>query len=249
MAKITLPSITSGYATTTQLNNALNSIEAEFQDKVLYRDNPTGEPNQMENDIDMNGYAIINASNVEINGLDLEGIVDDIQSTAEIVSDSLDTVLNAADSASVSAAEAEDSAAIVADWSFIGPWVTSTVYKKNNIVTQAGSSYICLVDHTAGTFSTDLTAVKWKLLAEKGAAGAGTGDMLAANNLSEKLTCIACERDSGLLQSFEVSIEDGDEKFVLTCFCHPFCAMSFPEHFKTKVTADYVRYTLKDHSM
>lgn len=71
----------------------------------------------------------------------------------------------------------------------------------------------------------------------------------AANNLSEKLTCIACERDSGLLQSFEVNIEDGDEKFVLTCFCHPFCAMSFPEHFITKVTADYVRYTLKDHSM
>ena len=26
-------------------------------------------------------------------------------------------------------------------------------------------------------------------------------------------------------------------------------AMSFPEHFQTKVTADYVRYTLKDHSL
>jgi len=71
MAKITLPSITSGYATTTQLNNALNSIEAEFQDKVLYRDNPTGEPNQMEQDLDLNGYSILNAGAVEVNGVDV----------------------------------------------------------------------------------------------------------------------------------------------------------------------------------
>lgn len=198
MSKISIPNITSGYASTTALNNAFDSIETELNSKVLYRDNPDGEPNQMENNIDMNGFAIINASNVEINGLNLEGIVEDIQTASEIVSDSLDTVLNAADSASVSAAEAESSAAIVADWSFIGPWVTLTVYKKNNIVTQVGSSYICLVDHTAGTFSTDLTANKWKLLAEKGAAGAGTGDMLAANNLSDLANATTSRSNLGL---------------------------------------------------
>lgn len=71
MAKITLPSITSGYATTTQLNNALDSIETEFQNKVLYRNNPVGEPNQMEQDLDLNGYSIINAGAVEVNGVDI----------------------------------------------------------------------------------------------------------------------------------------------------------------------------------
>lgn len=71
MAKITLPSITSGYATTTQLNTALDSIEQEFQNKVLYRDNPSGEPNQMENDLDLNGYKIINAGDIEINGTNI----------------------------------------------------------------------------------------------------------------------------------------------------------------------------------
>jgi hypothetical protein len=71
MAKITLPNITSGYAATTQLNNALNSIESEFQNKVLYRDNPTGEPNQMEQDLDLNGYSILNAGAVEVNGVDI----------------------------------------------------------------------------------------------------------------------------------------------------------------------------------
>lgn len=71
MAKITLPNITSGFATTTQLNNALNQIEAELQNKVLYRNNPDGEPNQMENDLDLNGKAILNASSIEVNGVDV----------------------------------------------------------------------------------------------------------------------------------------------------------------------------------
>lgn len=71
MSKIVLPDISSGYASTTQFNAALNTIETEFQTKVLYRDNPTGEPNQMENDIDLNGHSIINAGAVEVNGVDL----------------------------------------------------------------------------------------------------------------------------------------------------------------------------------
>jgi hypothetical protein len=54
MAKITLPSIGGGYATTTQLNAAFTQIEDEFQNKVLYRDNTSAESNVMENDIDLN---------------------------------------------------------------------------------------------------------------------------------------------------------------------------------------------------
>lgn len=73
MAKINLPSITSGYATTTQLNNALDQIESEFQNKVLYRNNPTGEPNQMEVDIDMNNNKLLNVQAIEVNGQDLIG--------------------------------------------------------------------------------------------------------------------------------------------------------------------------------
>ena len=71
MAKITLPSISSGYATTTQINNAFDAIESEFQNKVLYRNNPTGEPNQMEQDFDLNGYKILNAGDIEINGVNV----------------------------------------------------------------------------------------------------------------------------------------------------------------------------------
>jgi hypothetical protein len=64
-------------------------------------------------------------------------------------------------------------------------WSTGREYVKNDIVKEAGSSYICLVGHTSGTFSTDLVALRWELFAEKGTAGTGTGDMLGANNLSD----------------------------------------------------------------
>jgi hypothetical protein len=71
MAKITLPTISSGYATTTQLNNAFNQIETELQDRVLYRENPAGEPNTMENDLDMNGNKIINVGDIEVGGVNV----------------------------------------------------------------------------------------------------------------------------------------------------------------------------------
>ena len=58
--KITLDSIISGFKSVTKLIANFDLIESELNDKVLYRDNPDGEPNQMENDLDMNGNRITN---------------------------------------------------------------------------------------------------------------------------------------------------------------------------------------------
>lgn len=66
-----------------------------------------------------------------------------------------------------------------------GAWVTATAYGIGDLVREAGTAYICTLAHTSGTFATDLTANRWAVFAEKGAAGVGTGDMLAANNLSD----------------------------------------------------------------
>ena len=41
-------------------NENFRKIEEALNDKVLYRDNPVGEPNEMQNDIDMNGQRIYN---------------------------------------------------------------------------------------------------------------------------------------------------------------------------------------------
>lgn len=60
MAKITLPSLLSGFKSVATLSQALQDIATQFNDKVLYRDNPSGEVNTMLSDFDMNGKRIIN---------------------------------------------------------------------------------------------------------------------------------------------------------------------------------------------
>jgi hypothetical protein len=70
MAKISISNLSSGFNSTTTLNNAFDAIETQLNSKVLYRDNPAGEPNQMENDLDMNGQTILNAGGIEVGGVD-----------------------------------------------------------------------------------------------------------------------------------------------------------------------------------
>lgn len=59
MAKITLPTVESGYLSTEALNDAFEQISTAI-DNTLSRDGST--PNTMEADLDMNGYRIINVS-------------------------------------------------------------------------------------------------------------------------------------------------------------------------------------------
>lgn len=60
MAKVTLDGIVSGFKSVAKLISNFDSIESELNDKVLYRDNPSGEPNQMVSELDMNGQPINN---------------------------------------------------------------------------------------------------------------------------------------------------------------------------------------------
>lgn len=59
MAKITLAPVTNINSLTT-INQNFTDIVDEFQNSVLYRDNPVGETNTMENDLDMNANRIFN---------------------------------------------------------------------------------------------------------------------------------------------------------------------------------------------
>ena len=70
MAKISISNLSSGFNSTTTLNNAFDAIETELNNKVLYRNNPAGEPNQMANALDMNGQSIINAGAIQVGGVD-----------------------------------------------------------------------------------------------------------------------------------------------------------------------------------
>lgn len=59
MAKIVLDTVTGGYDLSV-INNNFDKIELEFQNKVLYRDNPVGEPNTLQTDVDANTKRIFN---------------------------------------------------------------------------------------------------------------------------------------------------------------------------------------------
>jgi len=60
LAKITLDSVISGFKSVTRLVSNFSKIEDSLNNDVLWRDNPEGEPNQMEDDLDMNTNRITN---------------------------------------------------------------------------------------------------------------------------------------------------------------------------------------------
>lgn len=76
MAKApSLTTITSGFASNTQLNNNFDAIETAFENTIS-RDGST--PNTMEADFDMNGYDILNAGGLYINGVDVFALLNKI---------------------------------------------------------------------------------------------------------------------------------------------------------------------------
>ena len=60
MSKITIPDIASQFASQEALNARFTQVENELNNKVLYRDNPVGEPNAMAQELDMNTNRITN---------------------------------------------------------------------------------------------------------------------------------------------------------------------------------------------
>jgi hypothetical protein len=88
------------------------------------------------------------------------------------------------------------STAEASSWNFRQAWQTATAYAVADVVyvdladsaTNGGRTYYAITAHTSGTFDTDLASGYWSLVAERGgtgATGAGSGDLLASNNLSD----------------------------------------------------------------
>lgn len=59
MSKIDLNNVAGGF-NLSKINDNFQKIETALNDGALWRDNPDGEPNQMKNDLDMNGHRIYN---------------------------------------------------------------------------------------------------------------------------------------------------------------------------------------------
>ena len=63
---------------------------------------------------------------------------------------------------------------ISTNWTIKGAWVTGTAYALNEVVIQNDTLYICVIAHTSGTFSTDLSSSRWT------AISASAGDVTVA---------------------------------------------------------------------
>jgi hypothetical protein len=70
--KPTITTITSGYASTTQLNNNFEALRDSL-DNTVSRDGSS--PNSMSADLDMNSNDILNAGGLQIEGTDIFSIV------------------------------------------------------------------------------------------------------------------------------------------------------------------------------
>lgn len=181
----TITTVSSGWLSSTQMNANFEALRDAF-DNTLSLDGST--PNTMSADLDMGGNDIlnagtVNADNVVVDGADLTTSVAAAASSASAAASSASSAASSASSAASSASAAAAVADTLPDWQ--GAWVTATAYAVGDLVRESGAVYICLVAHTSGTFATDLSGAKWELFVDKGAAGGGTGDMLAANNLSD----------------------------------------------------------------
>ena len=183
MAKTpTLSIVSTGWLSSAQINQNFQDIETAFENTIS-RDGST--PNTMEADFDLNGYDLLNVGSLDADSLTVAG-TDLTASVASAATSAASAATSASEAASSAAAAAASAtlASLTPDWK--GAWVTSTAYELGDLVSQSGSTYICVVAHTSGTFSTDFsTNAYWELFSSIGASGGGTGDMLAANNLSD----------------------------------------------------------------
>ena len=80
--KLILPKVT-GVNATSVINSNFNKIVLELQNEVLYRKNPVGEPNALENDIDANGKDINNVSDLRADRVFVDGV--ELKSTGSVV--------------------------------------------------------------------------------------------------------------------------------------------------------------------
>lgn len=123
----------------------------------------------------------------------------DITSTAlaSTLQDALLSIGANATAAAASAATASAAAGTIDGFENVGAWATATLYYKNNLVRSGGSTYVVLADpsYTSGaSVAADLAAGSIAVFAQKGDAGAGAGDVVAANNLSEFTATAATAR-------------------------------------------------------
>jgi|DEB0MinimDraft_10_1074344.scaffolds.fasta_scaffold10663_1 hypothetical protein len=74
MAKITITDLTTLVGAVNDINNKFQQIEDELNNKVLYRDNPVGEDNSLQDDVDFNNNDILNVNSIDATSMSIGGL-------------------------------------------------------------------------------------------------------------------------------------------------------------------------------
>lgn len=119
--------------------------------------------------------------------------------SAAAAQSSAEAATGAAEDAELAADAAQAAADLLGEWR--GGWETGTEYGAGDLVRQSGSVWRAAEAHLSDDFAADEAAELWDLFASQGPAGSGTGDMLAANNLSDLASTATARANLGVLHA------------------------------------------------
>lgn len=163
MSKIVLNDVTN-LNTLSVINDNFDKLEQELQNKVMYRNNPTGEPNALQNDVDANGNSIYNVEDLTINGaFTVQG-----QDVGAYIGQAADAAADAEASATAAATSSANAQASA----------DSALASKNTATTQAGIATTKAAEASVSATSaaaSQATAVAAKDIAVTSAATSTTG--------------------------------------------------------------------------
>lgn len=138
MSKITVVDTASGY-NLAAINSNFDTIATHLNTKVFYRDNPVGEPNSLQQDMDFNGKNLLNGGSASFSALTVNGesidesiVAAEAAATAAAASATAAGVqaANSATSATQSASSASSAAASAAAAASV---VTGALQASNNL--------------------------------------------------------------------------------------------------------------------
>lgn len=178
MAKIVLNDLASTYDITL-INDNFSKIESEFQNKVLYRNNPEGEPNTLQTDVDANGKRIYNLPKPTTSGEPLR--LEDLENVAGNLEDAqaaANTAVAAAVSATASAASAASASSNAS--SSANAAAASELDAENAASSAAGSANTATVQATASSNSAAAA-----LVSENAAAASAAAALVSENNAAD----------------------------------------------------------------
>lgn len=179
MAKFTINDIAAGYASTTALNAAFNAIENEFNTKVLYRNNPVGEPNTMENDLDFNSNDILNVGTANVTSL----VVNGVDLTAQITAAQI-YASNAAASAAAALTSETNAASSASSASTSATTATTQASAASTSATAAATSATSASSSASSASTSATNAATSASNAATSASNASTSETNAASSAS-----------------------------------------------------------------